>query len=59
MDVSKLGHRSHISGKGRWLKSKLAHRRAERLVKQLRKINGKNHRNHKREVIGHEEILGI
>jgi len=49
-------HRSSISGKGRWLKSKLAQRRAEKLTRQIRKINKKNHR---KEMINHEVGIGI
>ncbi len=45
-------HRSHISGKKRWIKSKLAQRRVENFTQRLRKINGKNH---KKEVISHEK----
>jgi len=37
-------HRSHISGKGRWLKSKLAHRLVERGVKKLTKKNNRHHK---------------
>ncbi len=54
-DVSKLGHRSHTSGR-RWLKSKLVHRQAERFAKRFRNINRKNH---KKEVINHEKAMGI
>jgi len=43
VDVLKR-HKSHISGKGRWLKSKLAQRLAERGAKKLRKLNGRLHK---------------
>lgn len=55
MDALKK-HRSHISGKGRWLKSKLVQKLVERGVKKLQKNNFRLYKIHtEREKRNHEE----
>jgi len=49
-------HRSHISGRARWVKSKLAQRKVERMAKKLAKKNSRLQKEqHERQRKNHEE----